>query len=140
MNETPPYGINCRKGDAFMNGVYEIRFENRSVGKAQVCQSGLYTHIVCRCEMATKDMMRIFLSGEDWERDLGTCLLEDGNFTLKTKFPSKYIGDGDMEFRLIPYHTAGKFFPIEEGKPFENMVGLMGGKFAIKNNIPGIVI
>ena len=85
-----------------MAETYDIRFDDSLVGKAQVEKQGLYFCFSCRCRMPDEKLYRIHvISGENRE-DLGICIPLDGLFGMDKRLPAKRLGEGTLEFILLP--------------------------------------
>ena len=85
-----------------MAETYDIRFDDAPVGKAQVEKQGLYFCFSCRCRLPDEKLYRIHvISGENRE-DLGICIPLDGLFGMDKRLPAKRLGEGTLDFVLLP--------------------------------------
>ena len=125
-----------------MEGNYSVHFGNKPVGKVQVIRQGLYYRFICRCQVAGDAVCRLCVICGDKQENLGVVIPVDGGFGLDTKLPVKRIGEGKMEFTLMPKHEveAGKFVPIYPEEPFAYIEGLKEAFLVKKNGQMGIFI
>ena len=74
----------------------------------------------CRCQISGDVVCRLHVSCGDKRENLGVVVPVDGGFGLDTKLPVKRLGEGKMEFTLIPKHEVleGTFVPIYPEEPF----------------------
>ena len=66
----------------------------------------------------------------------------DGAFGLETKLPVKRLGEGRMEFLLLPKHGTPKaqFVPISPEEPFSYIVRLKEAYLVKRNGQAGILV
>ena len=103
-----------------MEGNYGVYFGKKLAGKVQVQRQGLYYRFTCRCQISGDVVCRLHVSCGDKRENLGVVVPVDGGFGLDTKLPVKRLGEGKMEFTLIPKHEVleGTFVPIYPEEPF----------------------
>lgn len=125
-----------------MEGNYGVYFGNRLVGKVQVLQQGLYYRFICRCRISGDVVCRLAVVCGEKQENLGVVTPMDGGFGLDTKLPVKRLGEGEMEFLLMPKHdaAAGKFVPIYPEEPFGYIRRLKDSFLATRDGQTGIVI
>ena len=125
-----------------MEGNYGVYFGNRQVGKVQVLRQGLYYRFLCRCKLTGDIVCRLEVACGGNRENLGVVVPMDGGFGLDTKLPVKRLGEGNMEFRLIPKHeaSAGKFVPIYPEEPFAYIERLKDSFLIRKNGQTGMII
>lgn len=140
MNITPPCCIHVSKGALHLD--YGVYFGNQLAGKVQVLQQGLYYRFICRCQLTGDVMCRLSVSCGDKRENLGVVVPMDGGFGLDTKLPVKRLGEGKMEFSLLPKHDVptGKFVPIYPEEPFTYIERLKDAYLARKEGQVGVVI
>ena len=103
-----------------MEGIYGVYIGKQLAGKVQVQRQGLYYRFTCRCQISGDVVCRLHVSCGDKRENLGVVVPVDGGFGLDTKLPVKRLGEGKMEFTLIPKHEVleGTFVPIYPEEPF----------------------
>lgn len=125
-----------------MEGSYGVYFGNQQTGKVQVLRQGLYYRFICRCQLSGDVVCRLHVSCGDKRESLGVVVPMDGGFGLDTKLPVKRLGEGKMEFLLIPKHELGQvetFVPIYPEEPFSYIERLKNAFLARKNGQVGVV-
>ena len=124
-----------------MEGNYGVYFGSRLAGKVQVQRQGLYYRFTCRCQISGDVVCRLHVSCGDKRESLGVVIPMDGGFGLDTRLPVKRLGEGSMEFTLIPKHEVpeGKFVPIYPEEPFAYIERLKEGFLAKKGEQVGVV-
>ncbi len=125
-----------------MEGNYAVRMGPDTVGKVNVRRQGLYYRFTCRCRLSGDTLFRLrVLCGEKLE-NLGILVPVDDGFGLDTKIPVKRIGEGTMEFTLVPRHEKreGQFIPIYPEEPFAYISKLKQSFLVRKNGQLGIQI
>ena len=142
MNNIPPCRIEYGEGVSFLDGVYAVSFGKNTVGKVQVVRQGLYYRFNCRCRIGREVICRLEVSCGDQHENLGIVVPMDGGFGLDTKLPVKRLGEGKMEFCLIPKHDIGngKFVPIFPEEPFAYISRLKKAYLVRQNEQLGILI
>ena len=80
----------------------EIKFEDVSVGTAQVQKQGLYLSFSCRCRLPLEGLYRIHVICGEKREDLGICVPLDDAFGMDKKIPAKRFGEGELSFKLVP--------------------------------------
>ena len=111
-------------------------------GKVQVTRQGLYYHFVCRCRLTGDVICRLHVLCGGRQESLGVVIPVDSGFGLDIKVPVKRIGEGSMEFRLIPKHEAGSghFVPISPEEPFAYISRLKKSFLEYNNGKVGIIL
>lgn len=120
---------------------YGVYFGSRLAGKVQVQRQGLYYRFACRCQISGDVVCRLHVRCGDKRENLGVVVPMDGGFGLDTKLPVKRLGEGKMEFTLIPKHevSEGTFVPIYPEEPFAYIERLKEGFLAKKGEQVGVV-
>lgn len=142
MNNAPPYRIQCGKGALHLEGNYSVYFGNQPAGKVQVLRQGLYYRFICRCRLSGDVVCRLHVLCGNARESLGVVVPMDGGFGLDTKLPIKRLGEGTLEFLLIPKHEvqAGRFVPIYPEEPFSYIARLKDAYLARKDGQAGVMI
>ena len=142
MNNMSPCGIECGKGALLLLGNYKVFFGNREVGKVQVSCQGLYYRFSCRCELTGDIICRLHVSCGGKRENLGVVVPVENGFGLDTILPVKKLGEGTLEFVLLPKHEApvGQFVPIYPEEPFSYIARLKESFLEIKNGQLGISV
>ena len=121
---------------------YYVYFGMEQVGGVQVVRQGLYYRFTCRCRLAGDVICRLQVTCGDKHEDLGIVVPMDGAFGLETKLPVKRLGEGRMEFLLLPKHGTPKaqFVPISPEEPFSYIVRLKEAYLVKRNGQAGILV
>lgn len=125
-----------------MEGTYGVYFGSQLMGKVQVLRQGLYYRFLCRCQLTGDVVCRLSVTCGDKRESLGVVVPMDGGFGLDTKLPVKRLGEGNMEFYLVPKHDvpAGKFVPIYPEEPFAYIERLKESFLVRKGEQVGVMI
>lgn len=125
-----------------MENWFGVSFGNQTVGKVRVTKQGLYYRFSCRCRIGGDVVCRLTVSCGDKRENLGIVVPMDGGFGLDTKIPAKRIGEGKMEFFLIPKHDVsdGQVVPIYPEEPFAYISRLKDAYLVKRNGQKCIVI
>lgn len=125
-----------------MEGTYGVYFGNQQAGKVQVLRQGLYYRFICRCQLSGDVICRLYAACGNNRENLGVVIPMDGGFGLDTRLPVKRLGEGNMEFLLIPKHesTSGHFAPIYPEEPFSYIERLKDAYLVRKEGNLGIII
>lgn len=120
---------------------YGVYFGSRLAGKVQVQRQGLYYRFACRCQISGDVVCRLHVRCGDKRENLGVVVPMDGGFGLDTKLPVKRLGEGNMEFTLIPKHevSEGTFVPIYPEEPFAYIERIKKGFLVKKGEQVGVV-
>lgn len=122
---------------------YEVFFGSQPVGRVQVTKQGLYYRFFCRCRISGDVVCRLFAQCGENRENLGVVVPVEDGFGLDTRIPAKKLGEGEMEFRLIPKTeqvSQGKFVPISPEEPFLYIQRLQNAFLAYQDGKPGAVI
>lgn len=122
---------------------YEVSFGGKPVGRVQVSRQGLYYRFCCRCRVSGDVVCRLYAQCGDNKENLGVVVPMGDGFGLDTKIPVKRLGEGTMEFRLVPKsekNPEGKFVPIYPEEPFSYIERLQDAFLAVQNGQTGAVI
>lgn len=131
-NSNPPGAINCLGGLV----MFDILFENRVVGTAQVVRKGLYYRITCKCSFSDERHYRITLLCGEVCRDLGVCIPSG----FSTAIPAKSLSEENMRFQAVPDWGTGEFIEVNEAEPFCDLTQLRNARFRIKDGKRGVII
>lgn len=125
-----------------MEGNYGIYFGNQMAGKVQVKREGLYYRFTCRCQLTGDVVCRLNVNCGDKRDSLGVVVPMDGGFGLDTRIPVKRLGEGKMEFHLVPKYDVPeeKFVPVYPDEPFSYIERLKNAFLARKEGRVGIIV
>ena len=104
-----------------MSGCYEVTFGNKTVGKVQVLQQGLYVRVICRCMIPGDQICKLYAVFDDKKENLGVLIPEGSGFLLDKRIPAKRLQKGDIRFVLsagTQLPRSGEFIPIYPEEPF----------------------
>lgn len=125
-----------------MDDTYGVYFGRNQAGKVQVQRQGLYYRFICRCRLSGDVVCRLHVACGDKRESLGVVVPMEDGFGLDTRIPVKRLGEGKMEFLLVPKHEVGSeaFVPVYPEEPFSYIERLKNAYLARKNGQIGIVI
>ena len=125
-----------------MEGNYEVCFGKETVGKVQVLRQGLYYRFICRCRLTGDVVCRLVVRCGDATENLGIVVGTGDGFGLDKKIPVSHLGEGKMEFLLLPKSDklGGQFIPIHPEEPFAYIARLQDAFFARQGGQAGIVL
>jgi hypothetical protein len=121
---------------------YEVMFGKDRAGKVQVLKEGLYYRFCCRCRISGDVVCRLLVRCGEKEENLGVVVPIADGFGLDKRLPVKNLGEGEMQFCLMPKREGmpGKFIPIYPEEPFAYIARLKDAFLARQNGQIGIVI
>ena len=121
---------------------YEVALGKDKVGKVQVTREGLYYRFCCRCRLSGDVVCRLAVRCAEKEENLGVLVPVGEGFGLDKRIPVKNLGEGEMEFFLMPKRedAQGKFVPICPEEPFAYIARLKDAFLARQNGQVGVVI
>jgi len=121
---------------------YEVFFGKDKAGKVQVLREGLYYRFICRCRISGEVVCRLVVRCGENQENLGVVVPVGDGFGLDKRIPVKHLGDGEMQFSLIPKTglPEGKFVPIYPEEPFSYIARLKDAFLARQNGQVGILI
>ena len=125
-----------------MDGKYDIYQGEQRVGTAEVTAEGLYYGFCCRCVLSGETMCRITVTCDGHTHSLGLPVPEGDTFVLRTRMPAKRLGQGQLQFRVIPKHirVGGQFIPISPEEPFRYLARLENAVMQVQDGKPGILL
>lgn len=125
-----------------METCYEVFFGQETVGKVQVIRQGLYYRFICYCKLSGDVVCRLGVRCGEKTENLGVVVPMGDGFGLDKKLPVKHLGEGKMEFYLMPKHdkVQGKFVPIYPEEPFSYIERLKDAFLAQQNGQVGVII
>lgn len=125
-----------------MEGSYSVYFGNQPIGKVQVLRQGLYYRFSCRCKLTGNIICRLAVTCGSNRENLGIVVPMDGGFGLDTKLPVKRLGEGNMEFALVPKHETSErqFVAIYPEEPFAYITRLKNAYLIRQNGQLGILL
>ena len=135
-----------------MAETYDIIFDGKTVGTAQMERERLYCCFSCRCRLPQEGLYRIHVICGENREDLGICIPIDGAFGMDKKIPSKRLGEGTAQFELVPKDWQHQeeippkpaaeelFVPVSEEKPFEYLDKLEHAVMEVRDGETGVLI
>ncbi len=125
-----------------MEASYPVSMGNKPVGKVLLRKQGLYYSIRCRCQLSGGVVCRLAVRCDGRQEKLGILVPMEEGFGLDTKLPAKRLGQGSLEFLLLPRHETvnGTFVPIYPEEPFAYISRLKDGFLARKDGQLGMLI
>ena len=125
-----------------MEGTYQILMGDKGIGAVTVTRQGLYYNFDCRCDLSGDVICRVMVICGGEMHNLGIPVPEGGTFVLRTKLPTKQLGEGEMQFQVRPNHkkVEGQFVPISPEEPFSYLSRLQDAFLEFREGVPGVVI
>lgn len=96
------------------------------VGHMRFWRQGLYYVFCCRCALPGDMPWRVEAFCGQKREDLGVLVPMEEGFGLDTRRPVKRLGEGKLEFRLLPgrEQPGTRFAPIYPEEPFAYLARL----------------
>ena len=125
-----------------MEGNYELCIGKNAVGKVQVLRQGLYYRFICFCKLSGDVVYRLKVRCDDATENVGILVRNGDAFSLDKKVPVSHLGEGKMEFLLMPKSdtVGGTFIPIRPEEPFAYIARLQNAFYAQQNGQSCIVL
>ena len=125
-----------------MEGNYPVFFGKHPVGKVQVIRQGLYVRFICHCRLSGDVVCRLVVRCGDNQENLGVVVPVGNGFALDKKIPAKRMGEGTIEFLLVPKQDRlnGKFIPIRPEEPFAYIARLKESFLVRQGDQVGILL
>ncbi len=125
-----------------MDRTYTVYFGGESVGQVEVQTKGLYYEIICVCERLECSMYYLHLCWDGGSERLGLLVPEGNGLSLRTKLPVKRVGQGRVQFKLLPKHekTQGQFVPVFPEEPFAYLQRLEGAYLSVCQGQRGVIL
>lgn len=125
-----------------MEGNYELCIGKNAVGKVQVLRQGLYYRFICFCKLSGDVVYRLKVRCGDATENVGILVRNGDAFGLDKKVPVSHLGEGKMEFLLMPKSdtVGGTFIPIRPEEPFAYIARLQNAFYAQQNGQACIVL
>ena len=121
---------------------YVLNLGKDPVGKVQVLRQGLYYRFVCRCRLSGDVVYRLTVRCGEKNENLGILVREGDGFGLDKKVPVSHLGEGELDFLLLPKSDRinGNFIPIHPDEPFAYINRLQDAFFLRQGEQAGMVI
>ena len=118
---------------------HEFHLADGSRGFASVERQGLYYRIQCRCALTGAERIRLEVSGDLGEVDLGLLVPEGKYFVLSTSVAVRRLGE-NLHFRVKSAHrqTPGRFVTLSEYAPFAYLTELRKAVLTSQNGEIGL--
>ena len=138
--ELPPCRISLA-GGIFLEGSWNVAYQNRAIGICSMERQGLYWRINCRCNSAVEGICRLILECGGTSIDLGVLVPETGGFVLDKRIPVKQLPEGEPRFYIRScLESAAKFVPVRAGEHFCYLSRLEESRFACRNGESGVLL
>ena len=121
---------------------YAVMMGNQQAGKVLVRREGLYYRFCCRCRLSGDVVCRLAVRCGEREENLGVLVPMEEGFGVDKRIPVKHLGEGEMEFFLMPKHDKIRetFIPIYPEEPFAYIARLKDAFLARQNGQVGILL
>ncbi len=124
-----------------MDETYSVTWENHVVGQVRLIRSGLYTEILCRCNLPPGAIYRLWDCAGDENINLGVLYPECESFILRRRLPNRQLSGENPVFSVWDNgRKPMRFVPVREDEPFDYLPALMQSRFAIHDGVPGLLI
>lgn len=120
----------------------DIQLAGERIGTGQVWREGLYTCFDCRCRLSGEMVYRITARCGEKTVHLGIPVPEGDRFVLRTRIPTKRLGEGPLTLRVEPKRDSleGKFVPLSPEEPFRYLRRLEDAFLQRRDGQPGLVL
>lgn len=125
-----------------MTDIYPIYLGSEQRGQAQMNREGLYHQINCSCVLSQDVPFQVVMQTSSGERSLGTCVQEGSRFRIRTKVPSKYIGEEKVRFYLRPKFSqpSRKVIAVYPDEPFQYLNKLQNARMVVEDDHTGVLL
>ncbi len=125
-----------------MKQTFDVYLGNQKAGTAQVEKKGLYYRISSRCRLTGAVIYKLVVTCGDKDVKLGVFVPDGDAFSMVTTIPIKHIGDGQMQFKIVPRHAPVKehFIPLTADEPFAYISQLEDAHLQRRDDTVGIVL
>lgn len=120
--------------------MYEILWNNKPVGKAEIKREGLYYLFFCVCRPEQSGIYRVFVTDGKNEISLGVCVPVGDRFEVKKKIPAKMLQNQNLIFWLVPDMEEKQRFPVKDDMPISCLEKLDHARLEIIKEQKFIVI
>ena len=129
------------QGAFCLESFYEVYEGTQQIGKVQVLRQGLYYRLICRCNVQSDQIYRLYLHNAGAREKLGVLIPDGDGMFLDKKIPVKRIGEGEFRFSVSTDQSAavGTFIPIQPEEPFAYIDRLKTAFLKTENGKVGIV-
>ena len=79
---------------------YDIYYEDRVIGCAELNLAGLYYAVHCRCRLEHHGIYRVIVDSGTHRMNLGVCAPMNGEYVLTKNIPIKYLTDKKIKFYI----------------------------------------
>lgn len=124
-----------------MNVEYPVYKGDAQVGKILVERTGLYYHYTGCVQLELEGLYRIWAISGPKQMNLGVCQPSGGKWITQGKIPCQCLNLDNTQFIVTPHSIKQKeTIPIDDHSSFPYLEQLSDCRFAVKDNIPSIVI
>ena len=125
-----------------MEQFYSVTLNEKNIGKVSVWREGLYYCFFCRCDLDLAGLYRLMVLCEKQEIRLGILVPFEGAFILKTKYPIKKIGEGNLKFRIVSANCpiSSPIMPVIPEEPFAYISRLKESFLVFQDGQQGITM
>lgn len=115
-----------------------IKNLEKEVGTAVVLEEGLYYHIRCVCSFPQEGIYKLIVKCGSRQVGLGTCLFEQGKFTLEKRVSIRSLGRGELQIQVE--QDKSSFYPIRKDTEFPYIAELSQKNLHFMNGEIGITL
>ena len=121
---------------------YDVKFENQTVGSVFTEKEGLYYRFCCQCKLSKSAVCRLVVSCNGRTTDIGICVPQADGFGLEKRIPAKKIGEGQMQFEILPCNQVAPMakIQVDPSSPFKYISELQNGFLRINDGCYEIVL
>lgn len=120
--------------------LYEIIWNKKPVGTAEIKKEGLYYLFSCVCRPEQSGIYRVFVTDGKNEISLGICVPVGDRFEVKKKIPAKILQNQNLLFWLVPDAEEKRRFLVTEDMPVSFLEKLEHARLEIIRDQKFIVI
>ena len=120
--------------------MYQILFENKSVGCAQIQKEGMYYRVHCSCALPDNGIYRIIAEDGCNITDLGICVPEGHQFALSARVACKNLKLDNLSFQLVCNTRRRRSVPVAVDTELAYLDKLETARLQITNGRAEILI
>ncbi len=117
---------------------YNVKFADRTIGTAQVAQTGLYYRITCKCRI-DEGVHKLYADSEKGTVLVGVFYPNNGWYEIERRISMQVLGKKIRSFYINPTNEEqGRFCEIFEDQPFPHLPQIGKSCLAQRNGQWGI--
>ena len=123
-----------------MSKEYGLYYHENQVGFVRLSKCGRFYSLTCRFQLQQQGAFRLFADSGKGRTDLGQCVQYGQALGAERYLPVNVIGEGELNFYILPAGSDGAFIPIDCERPFHQLDKLSNARFAVRSGRKGILL